>query len=164
MPNPTLDLPTSDAWWAVPAAGWSEMLDTTYERWNRFDRSKPKIDKDVAVGAMEFGFASRTFYGEHRAWDDLKDQLEVDWRTAGREGEHPWKHVRNAVKAGWTAAGVSAEAGRAGPPRSELPPIDPSDRSDSRNVPGGRPDGQRSDNRSAEDEDREPHVPGGRME
>lgn len=125
----------SDAWWSAPAAGWSEVGDEMYEHWKRFSRSKPRLDEEVALRALQFGHGARSAYGEHMPWEDVLGPLEKDWQKAD-EGVHPWADVHQVVKVGWVGA-ANLEPIRGDSMAAAREPDKPREES---NVPGGRPD------------------------
>jgi len=129
--EPTL----SSAWWSTPAPGWSEVSDAMFKHWHRFERSTPKLDDEVAMTAMAFGYGARSTFGEHKLWADLAVLLDADWQQLDG-GEHPWADVQKAVKRGWTGAAntdpIQGESMVAEPL--------PLEEAVETNVPGGRPD------------------------
>lgn len=165
MKTPTVeDAGRAESWWSSEPEGWPEVSESVYARWHRNERTKPKLDKEVALAALAFGYTSRFAFGEHRAWDDLVDQLEADWRKAGRQRANPWSTVRKAVKAGWTAAGAPPEQNRATSTSQPVSSADPLVGEPMQQVPGGRPDAPllEPDRTEAADEEGETRVPGGR--
>jgi len=137
--------PQADSWWASPAVGWSENSDATYKHYHRYTRSKNKLDAELALVALAFGYGSRSAYGKYRAWDDLVEQLAADWRMAGFDSENPWDTAEKAVKAGWAAAGASAEqpspeSTSLDEPHVEEPHAGALAEVPEHDVPGGRPD------------------------
>ncbi len=131
-----------DGWWTAQAPGWAEVSDATVKRWHQLERARPRLEDAVVLRALAFGFGARSVYGEHRAWIDLKAQLEADWREAGNEAAHPWAGVRNAVKRGWIAASevqpIEKQSTVAEPTNGEPSPMESPAET---RVPGGRIDG-----------------------
>lgn len=130
-----VDATGASAWWSTPPAGWPEASDAIFNRWHRFDRSSPRLDDEVALAALSFGYGARAVFGEHKLWADLAVLLEADWRLLDGD-EHPWADVQKVVKEGWTAA-ASNDPIRGESMVAEPLPVEPPVEL---NVPGGRPD------------------------